>query len=189
MLGEHLKQVRQNKNITQEDVAKRLYITRQTLSRWEQGKTLPNIYALKKLSLIYQINLDDLVNGKSNLNERSNNKDSFKNINYFALFGALLFNIFLFSIVTFITFVVVTSLWGGAIVFIVSPILFFIFVMLNMQKYETSQLLIVIGFSFLGLGLLVLAKKATKNLYEYFKMYIKYNHKTIFLNVKEKNYD
>lgn len=52
-LGHSLKQARATTDLTQEDIAKRLYVTRQTVSRWEQNKTLPNIFGLQELSSLY----------------------------------------------------------------------------------------------------------------------------------------
>ncbi|WP_143808697.1 helix-turn-helix transcriptional regulator, partial [Oenococcus oeni] len=48
-LGESLKSARNAVGLTQDQVAKKMYVTRQTVSRWEQGKTLPNIYVLREL--------------------------------------------------------------------------------------------------------------------------------------------
>lgn len=62
MLSERLKKARTSQGITQEYVAKQLYVSRQTVSRWEQGKTLPNIHVIKKLSEIYNVSIEDLVN-------------------------------------------------------------------------------------------------------------------------------
>ncbi|WP_306291392.1 helix-turn-helix domain-containing protein [Staphylococcus hominis] len=56
-----MKVSKKNSNLTQGEVAKKLYVTRQTISRWEQGKTLPNIFAIEKLSDIYQVSLDELI--------------------------------------------------------------------------------------------------------------------------------
>ena len=61
MISERLKLARKNSNLTQGEVAKKLYVTRQTISRWEQGKTLPNNFAIEKLSDIYQVSLDELI--------------------------------------------------------------------------------------------------------------------------------
>lgn len=41
--------------MTQEQVAQKLFVTRQTVSRWEQDKTLPNVHVLKTLSVLYPV--------------------------------------------------------------------------------------------------------------------------------------
>ena len=88
MISNKLKSARLAKELTQSEVAKKLYVTRQTVSRWEQGKTLPNIYVIQELSDLYGISLDELV-----VNTALENKEakSMKNVNPFALFGAILF--------------------------------------------------------------------------------------------------
>ncbi|MGJ5640039.1 helix-turn-helix transcriptional regulator, partial [Latilactobacillus curvatus] len=42
-VGNALKEARMNVGVTQEQVAQKLFVTRQTVSRWEQDKTLPNV--------------------------------------------------------------------------------------------------------------------------------------------------
>ncbi|WP_143797002.1 helix-turn-helix transcriptional regulator, partial [Oenococcus oeni] len=59
-LGESLKSARNAVGLTQDQVAKKMYVTRQTVSRWEQGKTLPNIYVLRELKQLYGLSLDNL---------------------------------------------------------------------------------------------------------------------------------
>lgn len=44
--------------VTQEQVAQKLLVTRQTVSRWEQDKTLPNVHVLKTLGVLYGIPID-----------------------------------------------------------------------------------------------------------------------------------
>ncbi|HHP7503705.1 TPA: helix-turn-helix transcriptional regulator [Staphylococcus aureus] len=43
MISKYLKEARESKGLTQNYVAKHLYVSRQTVSRWERGRTLPNI--------------------------------------------------------------------------------------------------------------------------------------------------
>ena len=46
---------------SQEDLAERVYVTRQAVSRWENGETLPDIRQAKKLSSLYRLSLDKLI--------------------------------------------------------------------------------------------------------------------------------
>jgi len=59
--GERLKKARSDMNLTQGDVANELYVTRQTISSWENEKTYPDISSLIQLSNYYQISLDTLL--------------------------------------------------------------------------------------------------------------------------------
>lgn len=56
-----LKENRKQTGFTQEEIAQKLHVSRQTVSNWETGKSIPDIYNLVELSNIYDISLDNLV--------------------------------------------------------------------------------------------------------------------------------
>lgn len=58
-----LKRFRTDKGLSQEDVAKQLYISRQAVSRWESGDATPDLPNLIKLAEIFDYSLDTLVLG------------------------------------------------------------------------------------------------------------------------------
>ena len=60
-LGERLLQLRKDNGLSQESLAKMLYVTRQSISLWENDKAMPSIDLLKRLSSIYNISVDDLL--------------------------------------------------------------------------------------------------------------------------------
>ena len=58
----NIKKYRIDNNLTsQQEVAEQLYVTRQCISRWESGKTLPDIHSLEKLASIYRCSIEDLI--------------------------------------------------------------------------------------------------------------------------------
>ena len=59
--GENLIRFRKKSGLSQEEVAAKLGVSRQTVSKWELGETLPDIQQTKKLSTLYHITLDELV--------------------------------------------------------------------------------------------------------------------------------
>lgn len=59
-LGETLKQKRITLNLTQEEVGEKLYVTRQTISNWENSKTLPDIDNLIDIATFYNLSLDTI---------------------------------------------------------------------------------------------------------------------------------
>ena len=63
-IGEKLKLRRKKAGFTQEQVAEKMHITRQTLSNWEVGKNYPDIDSIITLSQIYNLSLDELLLGK-----------------------------------------------------------------------------------------------------------------------------
>jgi len=62
-IGKQIQQRRAAAGMSQEELAERLYVTRQTLSNWETGKTYPDINSLLRLSDLFHISLDELVKG------------------------------------------------------------------------------------------------------------------------------
>ena len=71
-IGKQIQQRRTAAGLSQEDLADRLYITRQTLSNWETGKTYPDINSLLRLSELFHISLDELVKGDIQAMEEKN---------------------------------------------------------------------------------------------------------------------
>ncbi|HHX22669.1 MAG TPA: helix-turn-helix transcriptional regulator [Thermoanaerobacterales bacterium] len=60
-IGKRLKDARLKMNFTQEQVAERLSVSRQTISNWENEKTYPDIVRVIELSNLYSITLDELL--------------------------------------------------------------------------------------------------------------------------------
>ena len=62
--GEQLRRAREAKGMTQQSLAEQLYVTRQSVSRWECGDRYPDLITTKKISQILDVSLDDLLSGK-----------------------------------------------------------------------------------------------------------------------------
>ena len=60
-LGSSLFQARKKSGLSQEEVAGKLGVSRQTISKWELDETLPDIRQSKKLSNLYHLTLDELI--------------------------------------------------------------------------------------------------------------------------------
>lgn len=52
---------RVNAEMTQEDVARELHVSKQTIVNWEKGKAVPTFATLNTLSLLYQIPMDAII--------------------------------------------------------------------------------------------------------------------------------
>ncbi len=81
-LGKNLSKYRKMNNFSQEELAFQLGVSRQTISKWEQNKVVPNINQVKKLSEIYHIDLDVLVDDDQIMKEIKEvmNNTNFKNV-------------------------------------------------------------------------------------------------------------
>ena len=53
--------LRNEKGMSQEDLAEKLYVTRQAVSRWETGETVPNTETLKRLSKLFDVSINTLL--------------------------------------------------------------------------------------------------------------------------------
>ncbi|WP_265459257.1 helix-turn-helix transcriptional regulator [Enterococcus sp. HY326] len=60
-IGEQLKKIRSEHNLTQAEVAEKLKVSRQTLSKWELDKSLPDLQSLTLLAAFYNFSVDDLL--------------------------------------------------------------------------------------------------------------------------------
>lgn len=64
MFGENLKTLRKNKGITQEELAARLNVVRQTISKWEKGQSVPDAEMLVKLAEIFEVPVSQLLGSR-----------------------------------------------------------------------------------------------------------------------------
>ena len=62
-LGKQITKHRQEVQLSQEKLADRVYVSRQTISNWENDKSYPDVNSLVLLSEIFQISLDNLIKG------------------------------------------------------------------------------------------------------------------------------
>lgn len=60
-LGNSLFHARKKCGLSQEDVAEKLGVSRQTISKWETNETIPDIRQSKKMAMLYGISLDELI--------------------------------------------------------------------------------------------------------------------------------
>ena len=54
-------ELRTKKGISQEELAEKVFVTRQAVSRWETGETVPNIETLKLLSKLFDVSINTLL--------------------------------------------------------------------------------------------------------------------------------
>ncbi|MCQ9210269.1 helix-turn-helix transcriptional regulator [Granulicatella seriolae] len=70
MLNEILREKRNELGLTQQEIADRLNVTRQTVSSWEVGKSIPDISSLIDLSELYDISLDYMLKGDKQVTDK-----------------------------------------------------------------------------------------------------------------------
>ena len=82
-IGKFLKSLREEMKWSQEQLASKMFVDRTLISKWENGKILPDVNRLIELSNIFNVKLEDILAGERRSN---NNKDSEKEIKKYLLF-------------------------------------------------------------------------------------------------------
>lgn len=62
-IGKHLKTLREKNNLTQEQLADKLFVSRSNVSKWERNISLPDAETLLELSKIFNVSVDDILLG------------------------------------------------------------------------------------------------------------------------------
>lgn len=92
--GEKLSSLRKQANLTQSDLAEKLNVSRQAITKWESGVGLPDLDNIKKLSSIFNVKIDDLLDYKieeikleldTTEEKIDKEKSKFKNVDNFIL--------------------------------------------------------------------------------------------------------
>ena len=86
-LGNNLFQSRKKVGLSQETVAEKLGVSRQTISKWETDETVPDICQAKKLAKLYHLSLDELIEFDIDLKEieqviKNTNEDTEEKIDW-----------------------------------------------------------------------------------------------------------
>ena len=75
-LGKQIRRYRNERSFSQETLAEKVYVSRQTISNWENGKSYPDVNSLVLLSEAFEVSLDKLIKGDvENMKEQINRED------------------------------------------------------------------------------------------------------------------
>ena len=82
-LGKRIKELRKTLGWNQDDLAEKMFVSRQTISSWENDKSYPDIQSLLLLSNLFDVSLDQLVKGDVEKMQRIINEDDVKNFKFY----------------------------------------------------------------------------------------------------------
>ena len=111
-LEKQLKRYRAELDLTQEELAEKAYVSRQTVSNWETGKSYPDIHSLLLLSDLFHVSLDELVKGDIQTMEEKVNE---KEIGWFRRMSNLYTVMMVVMIAAPIPLLRFLGMWGAAI--------------------------------------------------------------------------
>lgn len=135
-MGKRIRFLRQQSEMTQDELAKELNVTRQALSNWERDINGPDVNILKKICCIFGIQMDDLVKGAMKMEAMEKNENDTKqrvhNENNYRVAIALFYGVGLFlgACIILVGGLVTMTARGWLISFIIGGIFFLVFGML-----------------------------------------------------------
>lgn len=134
-LNKQIKKHRAAMNLSQEELAEKLYVTRQTISNWETGKNYPDIHSLLLMSSLFDVSLDQLMKGDLDImKEEIKTEDIKKLYNYGKIFTILL----IISIISVAPLVYCFALYGGIIALLLFAITFIFAIKVEKYKKEND---------------------------------------------------
>ena len=111
-MGKFIQYLRKRENLTQEELANKLNVGREAVSKWERGKTIPDQLLLLNLSKLFNVSVDELLYGEEKNKNNQNNidtislslyKDKLKRKNIIIILSILLI---IFIILFFLTYLI-----------------------------------------------------------------------------------
>ena len=107
-IGNKIMELRKKNNFSQEDLAEKVGVTRQTISKWELGETAPDLKQAKVLSQVFKVSLDQLVDNdiKNIIIEKTTNTEKLAGmiINILKALGTFFLIYLIIMIIIFIIF-------------------------------------------------------------------------------------
>ena len=116
-LGKQIKKYRQEAQLTQDGLANRVYVSRQTISNWENDKSYPDVNSLVLLSEVFQISLDKLIKGDVDTMKEVIKQEEIQKLNRYGIIYTVLLVITVVSAVPLFLWLGVRAFLPWGIVF------------------------------------------------------------------------
>jgi len=121
-------------NLSQEELAEKVYVTRQTISNWENNKNYPDIRSLLLLSSLFNISLDQLIKGDINIMKEEINKAGLQKFNRYGSIFTLLLVLLIVSAVPLAVFLGYYGLMISGILFVIT-----MYFAIKIEKYKKDN--------------------------------------------------
>lgn len=110
-VGAQIKKYRGIMKLSQEELAEKVYVSRQSISNWETGKNYPDIHSLLLLSSLFNVSLDQLIKGDVEIMEKEIRESEIRKLNRCSIIYGILLTATVVS-------AVLLSMWLGIYAFI-----------------------------------------------------------------------
>ena len=108
-VGAQIKKYRSNMGISQEELAEKVYVSRQTVSNWETGKNYPDIHSVLLLSSVFNVSLDQLMKGDVKIMKNEIKETEIKKFNKI---GGIYAVFLILTVITFVPFIAFMDWYG-----------------------------------------------------------------------------
>ena len=88
-IGRQIRRYRERDQLSQEDLAGKIYVSRQTISNWENNRSYPDIQNLMLLSVLFNVSLDGLVNEDVDVMKKEIDRKSWNRYGYLMLITSM----------------------------------------------------------------------------------------------------
>ena len=136
-LKDRLKELRANANLTQEDLANQIFVSRTLVSKWESGDRYPSKDNLARLAVLFQIPQDELIGGQKEKDKY--NKYNIISIAYSSVCGVMALGLIVMMIIAVVERLTINDGWIGIGGFMVS-IVFVLPIILGLVLFEAITL-------------------------------------------------
>lgn len=89
-LSEKIIKIRQENNLTQDEMADKIFVTRQAISKWERGISYPSLDVLRLISKEFQISMNNLLSVNENAKNKEYKPIGFKNFGFIIIYAVML---------------------------------------------------------------------------------------------------
>lgn len=116
-LNTQIRKYRAGMKLSQEELAEKVYVTRQTISNWENGKSYPDIHSLLLLSSLFNVSLDQLIKGDIEIMKEEIKEVEINKLNRYGTIFTILLVVTIISAVPLVLWFDVYGMAAGVILF------------------------------------------------------------------------
>ncbi len=136
-LAAQIKKYRKELSLSQDELAERIFVSRQSVSNWENGKTYPDLKSLLMLSEVFSVSLDDLVKGDLKTMKQEIDAQERAKFQRESNIFSTLFILMIFSPMLLVTYL---NVWGTVIWGVLAAVcLYYAFRVEKMKKKHDIQ--------------------------------------------------
>lgn len=173
-IGQRIREKREEKKLTQTQVSEKLYVTQQTVARWESDKHTPPITAVQDLAKLFNVDTTYFF---------GEDRIIVHKFNFFAFIGSLIFNFLFFWIIAVALTSIQLAVWGTELACIIAPIVVIGQSIIGLISFSISKFIASLVMSLIAILLIPVLWKITKYMYRILRAYYRYNINSIVYEV------